>query len=86
MSGDDTSRSVPTEDVSELLGMLEDIKRTREAQCRLCGESVDVSEAENWGDVFEALAEHGEQFHEWDDRNGWSVDTETPQNDGEREA
>lgn len=67
----DTDRTVPTVAESELLGTLEDIKRTQEASCRLCDERIDVSDAEDWGDVFESLAEHGEESHEWDDRNGW---------------
>lgn len=64
--------TVPTEGEDELLGTLEQVKRTGKAPCRLCDELVDVSDAECWGDVFEALAEHGERAHEWDDRNGWS--------------
>jgi hypothetical protein len=79
----DTDRSVPTEGESKLLGSLEDIKQTEEAPCRLCDDSIDVSDAENWGDVFEALAEHGEESHEWDNQNGWSGGPGTPHAGGD---
>jgi len=69
---DHPTNHVPTEGEDELLGTLEEIERTGKAPCRLCDELVEVSEAESWGDVFEALAEHGEEAHEWNDREGWS--------------
>lgn len=63
----------PTEDV--VLGTLEDVRRTGEAPCRLCGEAVDVGDAESWGDVFDALAAHGVQRedHIWHDIDGWTL-------------
>lgn len=71
MNEQSAPQAVPTEGEEELLGALEDVMRKEEAPCRLCDEVVDVSDAENWGDVFEALAEHGEEAHDWDDKAGW---------------
>lgn len=62
--------SVPTEAEDELLGTLERVVRTGEAQCRLCDHTV---EGDDWGEILTNLAEHGEEAHDWDDREGWSA-------------
>lgn len=53
----------------ELTGTLEQVARDGRAKCRLCDYEV---EGESFGEVLEQLAEHGEDAHEWDDRDGWS--------------
>lgn len=64
---------VPTQIEESVLGTLEQVERTKTAHCRLCDEPIDVSHAENWGDVFEALAEHGEERddHVYEMGHGW---------------
>lgn len=65
-----TEHDTPEE---ELIGTLEQIQKSGKAPCRLCGHKVDVEDATNWGDVFEALAEHGEREHMWDPEWGWEA-------------
>lgn len=64
---------VPTPEEAGLMATLETVRETGVAHCRLCDEPVDVRDADGWGDVFEALAEHGQrrEDHVWDDREGW---------------
>lgn len=52
------------------MGTLEDVADSGEAQCRFCDHTV---EGDSFGEVFEKLAEHGEEEHDWDDREGWSA-------------
>jgi len=54
--GDD--ESVPTPAESELTGTLKTVAETETAYCRLCDEPV-ISDADDFGEVLEALAEHG---------------------------
>lgn len=61
---------VPTPTESELTATLDDVSRTGEAQCRLCEHTVT---GDSFGEIFEALAEHGEEAHDWDDETGWSA-------------
>ncbi|WP_254810636.1 hypothetical protein [Natronosalvus amylolyticus] len=72
----ETGRSVPTPEEGELTGTLEKVARTGHAQCRLCDHVVN---GDSFGEIFQALAEHGEEAHEWDNRTGWSVGPETNQ-------
>lgn len=65
-----TKDSIPTEGEDELKGTLEKVAKTGEAKCRLCEHTVT---GDNFGEIFEKLARHGEEKHEWDDKNGWSV-------------
>lgn len=60
---------VPTEAESELSGTLKDVSESGEAQCRFCDHTV---EGDGFGEIFEKLAEHGEEVHDWDAREGWS--------------
>lgn len=69
MSGD-ADRTVPTPEEDEMMGTLEGAASSGEAQCRLCDHVV---EGDNFGEIFEKLAEHGEEAHNWDDRAGWSA-------------
>lgn len=62
--------TVPTEVESEMVGTLEQVAEDGEAECRLCGETV---QGDCFGEIFEALAEHGENEHEWTDNEGWSA-------------
>lgn len=64
--------SVPTPAEDELTGALEDVQQSGVVHCRLCDEPVDVSDADGWDDVLEALNDHGESEHEWIDGEGWS--------------
>lgn len=61
--------TVPTETESELMGTLERVAETGVAQCRLCDHTV---EGDSFGEIFDKLAEHGEEAHDWDARSGWS--------------
>jgi len=70
MTSSDTDSSVPTPEEDELIGTVENVARTGKAQCRLCDHVV---EGDDYGEIFEKLAEHGEEAHEWDDRSGWSA-------------
>lgn len=64
------SDGVPTEGESELAGTLEDVAESGEAQCRLCDHVV---EGDSFGEIFEKLAEHGEEEHDWNPQQaGWS--------------
>lgn len=58
MSRVSDENTVPTPAESELTGTLETVAETETAYCRLCDEPV-ISGADNWGDVLEALADHG---------------------------
>lgn len=62
--------SIPTPAEDELKGTLERVAEEGRAQCRLCDEWV---EGDDVGGIFEALAEHGEEEHDWDDGEGWSA-------------
>lgn len=64
---------IPTPTEDELLSTFEEIQRTGVAHCRICDAAIDVSDAESWGDVFDALFTHGEERddHVWDDIDGW---------------
>lgn len=64
-----TDEAVPTEDESEVAGTLERVAETGVAQCRFCDETV---EGDSFGEIFEKLAEHGEEAHDWDPSEGWS--------------
>ncbi len=70
VSSDHPTDHVPTEGEDELIGTLEEVAETGEAQCRLCDHTV---EGDDYGEIFEKLAEHGEEAHDWDDRSGWSA-------------
>lgn len=67
-SSDNSSVPTPTED--ELKGTLERVAQEGRAKCRLCDHCV---EGDDYGEIFEKLAEHGEDAHDWDDRDGWSA-------------
>lgn len=56
------SDKVPTPEESEITGTLERVAETGVAQCRLCDHTV---EGDDFGEIFEKLAEHGEEAHEW---------------------
>lgn len=62
-------RGVPTPGEDELIGTLEGVAETGTAQCRLCPHVV---EGDSFGEIFEKLAEHGEEEHNWNEREGWS--------------
>ena len=62
--------TVPTPEEDELIGSLERVAEEGRAQCRLCDEWV---EGDDFGEIFEALAEHGEEAHNWNDGQGWSA-------------
>lgn len=64
------SRSVPTPAEDELIGTLERVAAEGRAQCRLCDHWV---EGGDFGKIFERLAEHGEEAHDWDGQDGWSA-------------
>ncbi len=61
---------VPTPAEDEVKGTLERVADTGVAQCRLCDHTV---EGDDFGEIFEKLAEHGEEEHDWDDHEGWSA-------------
>lgn len=65
----ETDRTVPTPAEDEITGTLKQVAGTGEAQCRLCDHVV---QGDSFGEIFEKLAEHGEEAHDWDDRTGWS--------------
>lgn len=69
----DTEDTVPTPAEDELSGTLEQVQGSGIAPCRLCDAEIDVSDAESWGDVLEALRDHGEEAHDWDEGTGWSA-------------
>lgn len=71
--------SVPTPTEAAISGTLEEVQRTGKVRCRLCDATLDVSGAEHWGNVFEALAVHGEarDDHLWDDADGWTLAEES---------
>jgi len=64
-----TKDTVPTPAESDLSSTLEEISDTGRAQCRLCDHVV---EGDSYGEIFEKLAEHGEQEHEWT-ADGWDA-------------
>lgn len=66
---DGIERSVPTKGESEIVGSLGCVAREGKAECRLCGHVV---KGDSFGEIFEGLAEHGEQNHDWSDESGWS--------------
>ncbi|ADB63949.1 hypothetical protein Htur_5062 (plasmid) [Haloterrigena turkmenica DSM 5511] len=63
--------TVPTPAESELTGTLETVAETETAYCRLCDEPV-ISGADNWGDVLEALADHGIEAHDLPEDEPWT--------------
>jgi len=68
-------QSVPTPTEAALSNTLEEVSRVGEVRCRLCNEHIDVSDADHFGDVFDALAEHGEarEDHIYDNIDGWEL-------------
>lgn len=69
MTDEDTYVATPAED--ELKGTLETVAESGEAQCRFCDHTV---EGDDFGEIFEKLAEHGEEEHDWGGpREGWSA-------------
>lgn len=60
--------TVPTDGEDEITGTLERVAEEGRAQCRFCDHWV---EGDSYGEIFEKLAEHGEEAHEWDE-SGWS--------------
>ncbi|WP_157884869.1 hypothetical protein [Halorubrum aethiopicum] len=60
---------VPTAGEAEISGTLETVANSGEGQCRFCDY---VAEGDSFGEIFEDLAEHGEQEHDWDPTEGWS--------------
>lgn len=70
MTDSEEENTVPTEGEAELMGTLERVAREGRAQCRLCDHWV---EGDDFGEIFDALAEHGEEAHDWGGpRDGWS--------------
>jgi hypothetical protein len=69
--GDD--ESVPTPAESELTGTLKTVAETETAYCRLCDEPV-ISDADDFGEVLEALAEHGIEDHDLPEDEPWTND------------
>lgn len=70
MNDDAGPNGVPTPAEDEIIGGVEEVARTGKAQCRLCDHWV---EGDDFGEIFEALTEHGEDEHEWGGpREGWS--------------
>lgn len=65
--------TVPTPAESELTGTLETVAETETAYCRLCDEPV-ISGADGWGDVLEALADHGIEEHDLPEDEPWTND------------
>lgn len=65
------SEPVPTETEGELLDTLDTVSGTETAHCRICDEPV-ISGADSWGEVLEALVEHGEAEHEFTE-DGWQA-------------
>lgn len=63
-------KHVPTPGEDELKATLERVAKEGRAQCRLCDHWV---EGDDFGEIFERLAEHGEEAHGWDDGEGWSA-------------
>lgn len=63
--------SVPTPEESELIDTLETVEETETAHCRLCGDPV-ISGASGWGEVLEALAEHGIEEHDLPADEPWT--------------
>lgn len=70
MPSNDRPPGVPAEVEGELMGTLEDVADSGEAQCRLCNHVV---KGDSFGEIFELLAEHGEEEHDWNDQEGWSA-------------
>jgi hypothetical protein len=71
MTNSEEENTVPTEGEAELMSTLERVAREGRAQCRLCDHWV---EGEHFGEIFEKLAEHGEEAHDWGGpRDGWST-------------
>lgn len=66
-ASDTGSSHVPTPEEDEIVGTMEQVAREGRAQCRLCDHWVG---GDDFGEIFEKLAEHGEEVHEWDE--GWS--------------
>lgn len=62
--------TVPTPTEDELMGTFEPVAGDGWAQCRLCEQWV---EGDSFGEIFEKLAEHGEEEHDWNSRDGWSA-------------
>jgi len=61
----------PTPAESELTGTLETVAETETAYCRLCDEPV-ISGADGFGEVLEALAEHGIEAHDLPEDEPWT--------------
>lgn len=62
---------VPTPGEAEVGATLETVRETETAHCRLCDEPV-ITGADGWGEVFEALYEHGVEEHDLPEDGPWT--------------